>query len=180
MGLLMNNPIMRYFLERDTIHIEQYHSAEPVHGSALISTRAAPHPGYAGLACRKGDYQTHKGFIMSSSRPCFFVVWALLCLISRLAYATIPQPSMPVGKPTEQAHLVADYGKLPLSFEANQGQTAEEVKFIARGPGYALFLKPDEAVLTLTNLKKRGVSGKLRPRQPNLAGVDGAMLKANL
>ncbi len=41
------------------------------------------------------------------------------------------------------------YGKLPLSFEANQGQTSSQVKFIARGPGYALFLTGDEAVLSL-------------------------------
>ena len=101
-------------------------------------------------ACRKEDYQTHKGFIMSSSRLCVFVVWALLCLLSNLAYAAMPQVPQPTGKPAEQARLVADYGKLPLSFEANQGQIDEEVRFIARGPGYALFLKPDEAVLTMT------------------------------
>jgi hypothetical protein len=39
--------------------------------------------------------------------------------------------------------------KLPLSFEANQGQAAESVKFLARGKGYTLFLTGDEAVLSL-------------------------------
>src|SRR5262249_55971859 len=39
--------------------------------------------------------------------------------------------------------------QLPLAFEANQGQTDAEVNFLARGPGYALFLTPDEAVLSL-------------------------------
>ncbi len=96
---------------------------------------------------------------MSSTRLSVFVVWALLCLISHLAYAAMPQPPQPTGKPAEQARLVADYGKLPLSFEANQGKTAEEVKFIARGPGYALFLKPDEALLTMTKPKKREALG---------------------
>jgi hypothetical protein len=38
---------------------------------------------------------------------------------------------------------------LPLSFEANDGQTAPQVDFIARGRGYAVFLTPREAVLTL-------------------------------
>jgi hypothetical protein len=38
---------------------------------------------------------------------------------------------------------------LPLFFEPNQGQTAPQVKFLARGSGYALFLTADEAVLQL-------------------------------
>lgn len=42
-----------------------------------------------------------------------------------------------------------NYGKLPLSFEPNQGQTAAPVKFLSRGSGYTLFLTADEAVLSL-------------------------------
>ncbi len=99
---------------------------------------------------------------MSSSRLFIFVVWAMLALISHHACGVMPQPPLPSGKPAEQARLVEGYGKLPLSFEANQGQTAEEVKFITRGPGYALFLKPDEAVLTMTKPTKREVSGNAR------------------
>ncbi len=38
---------------------------------------------------------------------------------------------------------------LPLFFEPNQGQTAPQVKFVARGAGYGLFLTSDEAVLRL-------------------------------
>lgn len=41
------------------------------------------------------------------------------------------------------------YGKLPLSFEANQGQASPDVKFISRGSGYALLLTSDSAVLAL-------------------------------
>jgi hypothetical protein len=41
------------------------------------------------------------------------------------------------------------YGKLPLSFEPNQGQMSPQVKFLSRGRGYALFLTGDEAVLAL-------------------------------
>jgi hypothetical protein len=58
-----------------------------------------------------------------------------------------------------QPRLLASYGKLLLSFEANQGQTASEVKFLARGRGYALFLTGDEAVLELR--KSSVVSGQL-------------------
>jgi hypothetical protein len=38
---------------------------------------------------------------------------------------------------------------LPMFFEPNQGQTAPQVKFLARGAGYGLFLTADEAVLEL-------------------------------
>jgi hypothetical protein len=41
------------------------------------------------------------------------------------------------------------YGRIPLSFEANRGQTDESVNFLARGAGYALFLKPTEALFSL-------------------------------
>jgi Beta-propeller repeat len=45
--------------------------------------------------------------------------------------------------------LAEDYGKLPLSFEANNGQTDARVKFLSRGRGYTLFLTGNEAVLAL-------------------------------
>ena len=48
-----------------------------------------------------------------------------------------------------QARVVDAYGRLPLTFEANQGQTDPKVKFLARGEGYGLFLTPTEAVLSL-------------------------------
>lgn len=51
---------------------------------------------------------------------------------------------------------VAGYGKLPLSFEANQGQSDEQVKFLSRGKGYTLFLTPTEAVLSLRKTVKKG------------------------
>jgi uncharacterized protein (TIGR03437 family) len=48
------------------------------------------------------------------------------------------------AKPAE-ATLLA----LPLSFEANQGQTDGQVRFLSRGDGYSLFLTSYEAVFTL-------------------------------
>src|SRR5262249_31306232 len=48
-----------------------------------------------------------------------------------------------VTKPQVQDHS----GKPPLSFEANQGQTDSQVRFLARGAGYPLFLPANDAVL---------------------------------
>jgi hypothetical protein len=45
--------------------------------------------------------------------------------------------------------VVEGYGKLPLAFEANQGQAGSQVKFLSRGAGYSLFFTPTEAVLAL-------------------------------
>jgi hypothetical protein len=52
-------------------------------------------------------------------------------------------------KTTRSARLVETYDRLPLAFEANRGQTDRQVKFLARGPGYTLFLTGEEAVLAL-------------------------------
>ncbi len=61
--------------------------------------------------------------------------------------------------PASRSRLDAAYGKLPLSFEANQGQTNSEVKFLSRGRGYTLFLTGTEAVLALN---KAEISGGTR------------------
>ena len=51
---------------------------------------------------------------------------------------------------TREARLDGAYGKLPLSFEANEGQTDARVRFLSRGRGLSLFLKPREVVLAFS------------------------------
>jgi hypothetical protein len=51
--------------------------------------------------------------------------------------------------PEPAARRTPGYGELPLHFEANQGQTDRQVKFLARGSGYGLFLMPTESMLVL-------------------------------
>ncbi len=52
----------------------------------------------------------------------------------------------------ESPQMQVAYGKLPLHFEANQGQTDPQVRFLARGPGYTVFLTPTEAVVALIRM----------------------------
>ncbi len=52
--------------------------------------------------------------------------------------------------PSGGLKVLEAYGKLPLSFEANQGQTDGRAKFLSRGSGYTLFLTPKGAVLSLS------------------------------
>src|SRR5262249_6570587 len=58
-------------------------------------------------------------------------------------------PVLDTAPPPNQSQLLESYGSLPLSFEANQGQTDVQVDFLSRGPGYSLFLTSTEAVLVL-------------------------------
>ena len=61
-----------------------------------------------------------------------------------------------------QPRLAAGYGKLPLGFEVNGGQTDPRVKFLSRGRGYALFLTGDEAVLELQKSGVRSQKSEIR------------------
>lgn len=62
------------------------------------------------------------------------------------------------------AELQQTCGRLPLHFEANQGQADAAVQYLARGPGYTLFLTPGEAVLVL-----RLPADKTRPGPSSLS-----------
>jgi len=79
--------------------------------------------------------------------------------------------------------LVEGYGRLPMSFEINQGQTDSQVKFLSRGHGYTLFLTGDEAVLSLRS-QKSGVrsqqpasrNSKLETRNPAIFNLQSEIL----
>ncbi len=62
-----------------------------------------------------------------------------------------------VGKGVH-ARVGMEYGRLPLSFEVNQGQVDDDVKYLSHGNGYSLFLTPTEAVLALSWRETAGTS----------------------
>src|SRR5437660_11527830 len=102
-----------------------------------------------------------------------FIVFILVCCATLHAQSNpvplINQPLVRKGKepnglskptPSTQEKIVESYGKLPLSFEANEGQTDARVRFLSRGAGYTLFLTSDEAVFALRgNAAKDDASG---------------------
>jgi hypothetical protein len=59
--------------------------------------------------------------------------------------------AMTVPDKAIQPHFIEAYGNLPITFEANHGQTDARVRFLSRGSGYSLFLTPSEVVLSLNN-----------------------------
>ena len=77
----------------------------------------------------------------------------IICLTFMcLPAAHLASAQTSVAKPQ---NAPTDYGRLPLSFEANQGQTDRRVKFLSRGRGYSLFLTQRETVLALKKQEKR-------------------------
>ena len=73
--------------------------------------------------------------------------------------------TIPLAPPAGGATLQPGYGRLPMRFEPNQGQSDSTVKFLARGPGYQLFLTPAEAVLVLRQAKPTSAQGNLPSRE---------------
>jgi hypothetical protein len=94
----------------------------------------------------------------------------LALMLALAPAATAPEPSS-----ARKAEIGSNYGKLPLSFEANQGQTDSQVKFLARGRGYALFLTPAEAVLSLAKPQARAYAETSAPSSPEASGTVLAM-----
>jgi hypothetical protein len=96
---------------------------------------------------------------------------------------------------TADAGVSDSYGKLPLHFEANLGQTHGDVHFLSRGSGYVLYLTSNEAVFVLKTPNpgaRRGAHEKPRasttvlrmaivdsnPR-PQISGLDALPAKVN-
>jgi urease beta subunit len=88
----------------------------------------------------------------------------LIAQAGGLLLAQSPAASSAAKEEAAKSQVNAQYGKLPLSFEANQGQADGRVRFTARGKGYSLFLADGEAVLALskTDAAKAGKPGMAR------------------
>lgn len=72
----------------------------------------------------------------------------LLPVSARLANV----PASPAGQQLRKTSgpAVNAFDRLPLAFDANQGQTDPQVKYLARGRGYRLFLTSNKAVLSMS------------------------------
>ena len=64
----------------------------------------------------------------------------------------------PAPPSATKQEAIAAYGKLPLAFTANAGQTDRRVRYSAQGGGLSVFLTRKEAMLALQRPGKRGAS----------------------
>jgi hypothetical protein len=103
-------------------------------------------------------------FLLSQSNP--------VPLINQRTSVVAPTSASQTD-PKAQAKILDQYGKLPLSFEANHGQADARVKFLSRTGGYSLFLTGDEAVLALsakrTDTNKAKIAGTAHTLQSGMA-----------
>ncbi|MGH9429195.1 MAG: hypothetical protein ACRD2L_23175, partial [Terriglobia bacterium] len=100
-------------------------------------------------------------FLLASvSRPLFTAVHGRL---GALAGGSIPAGGGPLLMKEKSSKVCPpaknDYGKLPIYFEPNLGQTDSHVKFIARGSGATTFLTATEAVFSLPVARHSRESG---------------------
>ncbi len=117
--------------------------------------------------------------------PLAILAFVLLLHMQRPAHSSQPivsnhtaasmQPATALSA-AQQQNMTRAYGALPLAFEANQGQTAPEVRYLAHGQGYQLFLTNQEAVLSLrqpaagaNSAKGASVLALRTHRKPNAA-----------
>jgi hypothetical protein len=83
--------------------------------------------------------------------------------VKRLAEDSSSTAPQPATDEATRRRVSEAYGKLPLSFEENQGQTDRKVKFLSRGRGYTLLLTETEAVLSLRSEKAADADSEKSP-----------------
>ena len=90
--------------------------------------------------------------------------------------ARLPQRprQAPALKAQDSGRVRASLAALPLAFEANQGQTDPQVKYMARGKGYTVFLTANDTVFAVQSsslavdtrvAQNHGVAGTTRARR---------------
>jgi sugar lactone lactonase YvrE len=106
---------------------------------------------------------------MQSTRSRVLAVSGLLVAASFAA--VVAGAASPAAAPSaaKRVQPAGDYGKLPLSFEANRGQADKRVKFLSRGNGYSLFLTDSAAVLALSKGDAAAGQGTAAGKTPRLS-----------
>jgi hypothetical protein len=123
----------------------------------------------------------------STRRSSGFPVIAAVVTFTLLSTAACATRQTPITSAKSDAaagrvRVSEDYGKVPLSFEANRGQTDEQVKFLARGSRSTLFLTSSEAVLVFAT-REQPAQGSLhgaRLRRAEDGQVTRTVLRMNL
>ncbi len=82
-----------------------------------------------------------------------------------IEHDTLVAPGGRSGIAPAAASVVEGYGRLPLAFEENRGQTDPQVRFVSRGHRYTLFLTPSEVVLRMRAGEVPGEPGQ--PEEPH-------------
>jgi hypothetical protein len=86
-------------------------------------------------------------------------------------------PAKPAQAPANRT-AAANYGKLPMTFEPNVGQTASAVRFLSRGSGYTVYLTAGEMVFSAHSSKVSAQTGSSQTASPQAASPQTAQSAA--
>jgi len=107
--------------------------------------------------------ETHRRGVLATHA---FLALMLTCFLPKLMADTDGEKSAD-GQKVSKQHVAEVYGKVPLAFEANTGQTSDEVQFLSRGRGYTLFLTRNaETVLVLSASSQKKTSDQPKKTAP--------------
>jgi len=112
----------------------------------------------------------------------------LLALTQAGCTSLLPQNEVPIATraarakvpPATKERVLMTRARLPLTFEANRGQTDARVKFLSRGSGYTLFLTSTEAVMVLSKLEPEANSNPDQSQPGKLGKRTATVLRMEL
>jgi hypothetical protein len=78
-----------------------------------------------------------------------YCTWTVLFIALVASWDLVTAQISPGVGMSHSAPVTPNYGKLPLTFESNQGQVGPHAKFLARGLGYSVLLTSGGMVLSL-------------------------------
>src|SRR6266550_2224627 len=109
------------------------------------------------------------------SQTCVLIGCAILAIVAIALHRASLSGSANLLSPATHRSRQINFSSLPLAFEPNFGQTDPQVKYLARGKGYNLFLTSNEAVLSLAT--RRSSSRKQKGNNP-LAGFEKSKMES--
>ncbi len=96
-----------------------------------------------------------------------------------------PAKNRPSASSAQKTQAIANYSRLPLSFEPNRGQAGSPVKYLARGGQFNVFLTQDEVAFGFArrHSRRRSVLDMEDPAElepPELSSLELRLVGANL
>src|SRR5579864_5455519 len=81
----------------------------------------------------------------------FYVILAAVSLtLSLNAKQRSPGAATQANAEPQRTAVLQNYGKLPMSFEVNEGQTDSKVRFLTRSQSFQLFLEASRVTMRLS------------------------------
>jgi Beta-propeller repeat/Bacterial Ig domain len=106
-------------------------------------------------------------------RQSYILSGVLFFFTATLLLAASHSASVPAAEEAK-ARALANYGKLPLSFEENRGQADSRVKFLSQGNGYSILLTPSAILLNMRTSGRPGQAAKQSVVRMSFSGAQSS------